>query len=122
MSDRDHNGGFFSGLVLGALIGAGLFYFLTSTEEGKKVKKQWQEKGENALDNLADLIKEVEDKGKEFEKKAKEIQAELEDKLKDVKEEVAEEAKEQLGHIDKLRERGRQATKRFFTRGGKALA
>lgn len=120
MSDHDRNGGFLSGLVLGALVGAGLVYFLTSTEEGKKVKKQWRKKGEIALDNLADLIEEVEEKGEEFKKKAKEIQAELKEKAGDVRQEVAEEAKEQLSHIDKLRERGRKAAK-FFTRNGKSL-
>lgn len=122
MSERDRDGGFLSGLVLGALIGAGLFYFLTSTEEGKKVKKQLKEKGKDALDNLADLIEEVEEKGEEFKQKAKEIQAELEKKTKDVRKEVVEEAKEQLTHIDKLRERGRRATRRFFTKNGKSLA
>lgn len=121
MADRDHNGGFFSGLVLGALVGAGLFYFLTSTEEGEKVKKQLQKKGKLALDNLADLIEEFEEKGEEFKKRAKQIQGELEEKAKDVKEGVAEEAKEQLTHIEELRERGRKASKKFFTRNGKSL-
>lgn len=37
-SNRGHN--FFSGLVLGAIIGAGLYYFLTATQEGKKIKQQ----------------------------------------------------------------------------------
>lgn len=122
MSDRDRHNGFLSGLVLGVLIGAGLYYFLTSTEEGKKVKKELKKKGEDALDNLADLIEEVEERGEEFKERAKGIQAELEEKAKDVREEVAEEAKEQLTHIDKLRERGRKATKKFFTKNGKSLA
>lgn len=122
MSDRDRNGGFLSGLVLGVIIGAGLFYFLTSTEEGKKVKKQLREKGKDTLDNLAETISEFEEKGEEFKKKAEKLQAALEEKTKDIREEVAEEAKEQLTHIDKLRERGRKATGRFFTKNGKSLA
>jgi len=121
MADRDRHGGFLSGLVLGALIGVGLAYFLTSTEEGKKVKKQLKKKGEDTLDNLAEIIEEVEEKGEEFKKKAKEIQLELEKKTGDVREEIAEEAKEQLTNIDSLRERGRKATKKFFTRNGKAI-
>lgn len=122
MSDHDrHDGGFFQGLIMGALIGAGAYYFLTSTKEGKKVKKKIKEKSEEALDDLADLVDEFEEKGKEFRTQAKKLQAELEKKAKDVKKEVVEEAKEQLGHIDKLRERGRQATKKFFTRNGKPL-
>lgn len=122
MSDRDRNGGFLSGLVLGALIGASLFYFLTSTEEGKKVKKQLRKKGKDTLDNLAETISEFEEKGEEFKKKAGKLQAALEEKTKDIREEVAEEAKEQLTHIDKLRERGRKATGKFFTKNGKSLA
>lgn len=121
MNEGDRNRGFLSGLVLGTLLGAGLVYFLTSTEEGKKVKKQLGEKSKDALDNLADLLEEVEEKGKKFRQKAKKIQAELEEKAEDIREEVARGAKEQLSHIDKLRERGRQASKRFFTRNGKKL-
>lgn len=121
MADRDRSDGFLSGLVLGAMIGAGLAYFLTSTEKGKEVKKQLRERGKDTLDNLADLIEEVEERGEEFKKKAKEIQTELEKKAGDVREEVAGEAKEQLTHIDKLRERGRKATKRFFTKNGRSL-
>jgi len=122
MADRDRDGGFLSGLVLGALIGAGLVYFLTSTEEGKKVKKQLKKKGKDTLDNLAETISEFEEKGEEFRKKAEKLQAALEEKTKDIREEVGEEAKEQLTHIDKLRERGRKATKKFFTKNGKSLA
>jgi len=121
MSDRDRNGGFFQGLIMGALIGAGAYYFLTQTKEGEKVKKRIKKKGREALDDLADLVEEFEEKGEEFQVQAKRLQAELEKKAKGVKKEVAEEAKEKLTHIDKLRERGRRATKTFFTRNGKPL-
>lgn len=110
MSD-DHCGeNFFTGLVLGAIFGAGVFYFLTSTEEGKKVKKRLAEKSEDVLDNLADLIGKIEEKGEEFKKKAQKVQAELEEKA----------ATSSLSQIEKLRERGRWAVK-FFTRNGKPL-
>ncbi len=49
------------------------------------------------------------------------METELEEKALDVKEEIAEEAKEKLSHIKELRERGRQATKKFFTKNGKRL-
>lgn len=122
MSDRHHNGGFLNGLILGALVGAGAFYFLTSTEEGKKVRKQLEEKGKDALENLGDLVSEVEEKGGEFKQKAKAIQGQLEEKAKSIQTRVAEEAQEQLVHIDTLRERGREVSKRSFTKRGKALA
>lgn len=121
MSKRDREGGFLQGLIMGAILGAGAYYFLTQTKEGEKVKKKIKKRGEEVLDDLADLVDEFEEKGKEFRIQAKKLQAELERKAKDVKKEVAEEAKEQLTHIDKLRERGRKATKKFFTRNGKPL-
>lgn len=112
MSDNGHHGeNFLTGLVLGAILGAGFFYFLTSTEEGKKVKKRLAEKSEDVLDSLADLIGEIEEKGEEFKKKAQGIQVELEEKA----------ALPALSQIEKLRERGRRAVK-FFTRNGKPLA
>lgn len=122
MGDRDrHDSGFFQGLIMGAILGAGAYYFLTSTKEGKKVKKKIEKKSEGILGDLADLVDDFEEKGKEFRAQAKKLQEELEKKAKDVKKEVAEEAKEQLGHIDKLRERGRLVTKKFFTKNGKPL-
>lgn len=111
MNDHEHHdNNFFSGLVLGALLGAGFFWFLTSTEEGKKVKKQLKEKSQDALDNLGDIVAELEEKGEEFNQRAKEIQVELEEKA----------ALPALSQIEKLRERGRKAVK-FFTRNGKPL-
>jgi gas vesicle protein len=121
MSDRDHQGGFFQGLIMGALIGAGAFYFLTQTEEGEKVRQQLKKKGEEALDNLGELVEDFEAKGEEFKTRAKEIQTQLEEKTKDVSKEIVEEAQEKLGHIEQLRERGRVASKKFFVRNGKPL-
>lgn len=121
MGDRDREGGFLQGLIIGAILGAGAYYFLTQTKEGEKVKKRIKKKGREALDDLTDLVEEFEEKGEEFRAQAKKLQIELEKKAKGVKKEVAEEAKEKLTHIDKLRERGRQATKTFFTRNGKPL-
>ncbi|OGV89504.1 hypothetical protein A2Z41_01500 [Microgenomates group bacterium RBG_19FT_COMBO_39_10] len=121
MSDQDHQGGFFQGLVLGALIGAGAYYFLTQTKQGEEFKKQIKAKSEETLDNLAELVEDFEAKGVEFRVKAKEIQAQLEEKTKDISKEIAEEAQEKLGHIEQLRERGRKASKKFFVRNGKPL-
>jgi len=115
---------FFSGLVLGAILGAGLYYYLTATEKGKKVGQQVKqkalEKGEEALDGLNELVGDIEQKGEEFRKKAQKVQARLEKKAKTMQTKADSEVKEQLTHIKKLQERGRQAAK-FFTRNGKAL-
>lgn len=117
--NRHHN--FFTGLVLGALAGAGLYYFLTSTKEGKKIKQQLREKSEDVLDNLVDLVADIELKGQEFKEKAKLVQNQLEQKAKSIEGEVTEEAKSQLARIKELRERGRKAAQ-FFTRNGKPLS
>ncbi len=121
MSKQDRSGGFLQGLIIGALIGAGAFYFLTQTKEGEKVKKRIKKKSEEALDSLTELVEDFEEKGEEFRARAKEIQAKLEEKAKDVKEEVAGEAQEKIGHIEKLRKRGRLASKKFFIRNGRPL-
>lgn len=122
MSDHEHHdGGFLQGLIMGALLGAGFFYFITSTEEGTKVKKKIKQKSEEALNNLGELVEEFEEKGEEFRSQAKKLQEELEKKEEDFKEEVAEEAKGKLSNIEKLRQRGRLATQKFFTRNGKPL-
>lgn len=112
--NHPQEGNFFSGLIVGAVLGAGLFYFLTNTEEGKKVQKQVQKKGEDALDNLKNLVDEVEQKGEEFKEKAQQFQVQLEEKVKD-------NTQEGLSQIERLRDRGRKAV-RLFTRNGKPLS
>lgn len=121
MRDRRENS-LWPGLVLGVLIGAGVVYYLTSTDEGKKVKEKLKKKGEDALGGLGEIISELEEKGEEFKKKAKQIQDKLEEEAKDVKEGVAEEAQKKLDYIEELCRRGRRVTKRSFTRNGKNLA
>jgi gas vesicle protein len=119
MADHEHYGNyFFTGLILGTVVGVGLTFFLMSDE---RTKKKLKKKGKIALDNLTEIVSEFKEEGEEFKRKTKKLQAELEEKTKDVRETVAEEAETQLAHIEKLRERGRKATRRFFTRAGKKL-
>lgn len=111
------SGGFLGGLALGALVGAGLYYYLTSTQEGKKLhgelKKKALEKGGEAIDSLKELVDDIEQKGEEFKKKANQVQQKLEQEAKTG-------AKQQLDNIQQLRDRGRRAVS-FFTRRGKTL-
>lgn len=122
MSDNQHTSdSFLTGLVLGALLGAGALYFLTSTEEGKKVKKQLAESSGDVLDNLTDLVDEIEEKGQEFEKKAEEVKGMLEEKVGQTTTVAVEEVRDDLTQIKKLQERGRRAIK-YFLKDGKPLA
>ena len=121
MSDfEEKSGSFLRGLIFGALTGAGIYYFLTSTEEGKKIKEKIEKQGKDAFGGLAEVVEELEEKGEFFKKKTGKIRDELEKKVRILKGEEAEEAKSQLSQIEKLRERGREAA-RLFTRNGKPL-
>ena len=122
MSDQDHGGCYLQGLIMGALIGAGLYYFLTSTKEGEKVKKILKEEGEGALGDLAKLTTDLEKKGEVFRTEVNRLQTELEERVEGGSEEEVVEAENKLNHIDYLRERGRRATKKFFVRNGKTLS
>jgi len=110
--NENNKGGesFLTGLVLGIILGAGFVYFLSSTEEGKVIKKRLKKKTEDALGNLGKLIEEIEERGEEFKKKAAEIQKQLEERTRE----------SNFSSIEELRERGRRAI-RFFTRNGKPL-
>jgi len=121
MSEQKNSGGFFQGLIMGAVLGAGAFYFLTQTKEGKKIKARIKAGSEDVFDNLTDLIEEFESKGEEFRLRAKNFQSELEKKLAATENGEAEDAEEKISQIDKLRKRGRLASKKFFTRKGKPL-
>ena len=118
---KRRGGGYFSGLVLGALIGAGVYHFLNHTKDGQKVKIKLKQEGKKALDQLVDTVAELEEKGEDFKQKAKVLQSELEKKAKGKTEQVAKEAKDGLKKIEALREKGR-LTSRFFTKNGRSLS
>lgn len=115
MCDCEKQGSnFLTGLVFGTLAGAGLFYFLTATKEGKKIKGQIEEKGSEALDELQDLMADLEEKSAEFKDKAVKVEEALEDR-------ATAGADVAISQIEKLRQRGRHAVK-SFVRNGKPLA
>jgi len=109
--------GFGGGLLLGGLLGAGLF-FLFGTEKGRKIKKQIEKKGEKAVGEIQDLVDELAEKGQEFREKAEEVAGELREKVEEKVEDVSGEAKEQLGEkldtafekIADLQDHGRELT------------
>lgn len=61
-SHSDGDGGFYKGLVFGALIGVGLVWFL-GTKEGKKIKKQLSERSEEFIEKAKESIDEALEEG-----------------------------------------------------------
>ena len=60
MSKDQNNGdgGFYKGLVYGALLGLGIAWFL-GTKEGKKIKREISEKGEEFIEKAKESIDEA---------------------------------------------------------------
>lgn len=54
----DEDGNFYKGLFFGTLLGVGLLWFL-GTKEGKKLKKQITEKGEDFIEMAQENIDQV---------------------------------------------------------------
>ncbi|MGB9911437.1 MAG: hypothetical protein ACPLKP_02420 [Microgenomates group bacterium] len=108
-----HCESFLTGLLLGIIVGGGVLYFLTATNEGKKVKKKLIKKGKEALEELGDLVEEIEENKGELERKAKETQEQIVKKI-----ESLEERKDNL--IDKIVKEKRKFS-RFFKRNGRPL-
>ena len=120
--NRDH--GFFSGLLSGVALGAGLF-FLFGTKEGKKVKNRLVKKGKELIDDLPVIVEDLEKQGEEFAQKAEEVKKKLEEKAKEFSSEAKKKIDASLSQIEKTQERGRKAAasarRRFFVRKGKKL-
>ena len=118
---KHRTGHYFSGLIAGVLIGAGIYHYLTTTSEGQKVKKKIQEKGQQTLDHLLELVKDFEVKGKEFKQTVDRLQVDLENKVKESDLTQKKVVQDQLAKVKQIRDRGRQATKKFFQKNGKSL-
>lgn len=105
------NKGFWSGLFLGGLLGAGLIVFL-QTKEGKKIAQELMEKGEELTDELQDKIEDVG-------QKAEEIKGEVTDQTM-AKLDTA------LAKLEEAQVKAQETTevirKRFFTKAGKKLS
>jgi len=108
----------FWGLILGT---AGMFLF--ATKRGHKLKQFLSEHGRSFLDELEEFYNEFESQSipeKKLESLKVEKQPAKKKKQSRVKKIVDESAMD-ISHIAKLQERGRKATRRFFSRKGKKL-
>ena len=88
---KSHGGGYFSGLIAGAILGAAAV-FLWGTKKGRHLTKVIQDKGGDAFNELEDLAHQA----KSTEKKVVKI------------------AQKQLTHLQKLGAKGRSAASRYF--------
>lgn len=131
MCDKCSNqkNGLLEGIVLGAIVGIGVYYFL-GTDEGEKLQKTFKKKASPYLDEAADVLEELKDQSTDLLEKAQEVKETLEEKFEDKKEQiedvVSDKLESSLSHIEELQERGREATatirKRFFKNTKKPAA
>lgn len=127
MCDQN-NRSFFTGLIIGGIVGAGLV-FLFGTGKGKKLRKEIEEKGNELLAELDNFLDKLEERGKELKKETEAVKEEIVEKAEEIRgkmgEEVIKKLDDTLANIEALQERGRQATaalrKKYFTRRGKSL-
>lgn len=114
MSDGHRpDGKFLLGFFIGGLVGAGVL-FLLGTKEGKKVRKDVEEKGKELAKDLHEKIEDLEEQGKELVKKSEEIKEQVVEQLEEKKEVMTKETTERLdsalAHIEAIQEHGRQTT------------
>jgi gas vesicle protein len=99
MSDEGPEGnGFWIGLIVGGLLGAGASYLL-GMENKEEAKKKLLEKGKWLLENFGEIGEEIKEKSLEVKDEAaervSEVRDEIEEKVKDLPE-IAEEAVENV--------------------------
>lgn len=109
-------GGYFSGFMMGALIGAAAVFFF-GTKKGKRVATLMQQEGVGGLKDLKKLAAEIEVKGETFAKEAQKVTKELEKKAQSGKKELTSKARKQLSYIKKLQAKGRAAAAHYFKIG-----
>lgn len=115
MCDQKHNNNFLTGILLGAIVGAGASYLMT-TDEGKKIAKKIKKEAGPLIE---DLVSDLEEKTQDLTEKAEEVKDEMVEKLEEVKEnfptDVQKKLDESLVRIEKLQERGRKAITAIHT-------
>lgn len=121
-NDRGRSGSFFSGVVLGAVIGAGLT-FLLGTPKGKEVRKKIRDQYPDFFEKVDDVLEDLGDKYGDVVDQVKELEEQVAEKSADtktvVKEKVASLGKA-VEHLGKKLE-SVSSSKRRFLKGGKKL-
>lgn len=146
----DNHSGFWTGIIIGGLVGAGIAYFLNKDENGE-TRKLLQKKGRLILDSLGGYGRDIADKKEEVEKaviattedlqkQAKEAAEEAGKKIDDLKEQaekviekVSDAAQDAITDVNKSAEKlektaektidtTHKSFKKFFYKGGKSLA
>lgn len=96
--NNESNNGFWIGLIVGGILGAGASYLL-GIEDKEEAKKKLLQKGKWLLENFEEIGEKVEEKGEEIKEKATEqvaeVKKEVEEKVKDLPE-IAQEAVENV--------------------------
>lgn len=114
MSNRDEGGGFFSGLILGSLLGAGAL-FLFKTKEGRHLKKELLNQGKKVADDLPEAVE-------KWRAESQKLTAWLETAKKEFEKRSASFCEKATREIDEMREQTPSSSRRrFFVRSGKKL-
>ena len=66
--NKNNGNGFLKGLLLGAIVGVGDYYFFSSTKEVKKIKEKIILKTDETLKDLSETITDFEEKAEKFKK------------------------------------------------------
>lgn len=147
--NNENNNGFWAGIILGGLVGAGIAYFFSSKDQeknrraiqvkGKQLLNGINNFGEDALERGEEIKEAVVDTAEDWQKQAVKTVAKAEKKIDEFKEEAAgviekvqETAQDAISDVnksavklEKSAEKSIESTqknfKRFFSRGGRSL-
>lgn len=134
MSEEENekaSGGFVLGLILGAFLGAVVFFFL-GTERGRKLKKELQKKGSLTFKDVAEILQELQEKKEVFKEKVEEKIEEIKERgaeegkkaqktVAEIEKQIKQETDELPSHLQQIQEKGRLIAHKFFRRNGKSL-
>lgn len=111
--ERNNNTKFIIGVVLGGIIGA-IILFLMGTKEGKKTRKELEDKGRELLGDLHEKLEEIESQGKELAERGEKLKKHIEEEIEDKKEYLTEEASvrvdQVLAKVEAIQEKGLEGT------------
>ena len=96
-------------------MGLGAYFFLTRTEEGRKVGRQIKDTGSQAVDELAEMVEDLEEKSQALRSQAAAVQVKIKQRVESVSDNLDKEG------IEEIQQRGRKLVNRFFTRNGQSV-